>query len=203
VRYVGSIGDRTVILDVGENGRVRAVWVDGATHEVDWQPVGGSALLPGPEASAGHYSLLIGNHSYDVYVRAVASAASSLAAGGEQVFEVSVGGLVYEVRLEDERTRALAGLAGASHERGDMAIMAPMPGLVANVLAPVGQAVERGQTVVVLEAMKMENDLAAPRSGVVRAIHVVKGQTVNQGDVLAVVGDPMGATPLSAEEEEG
>lgn len=198
MRYVVSIGERKATLEVDEDGHLRAVTLDGAALEVDWQPVGGAALGAGPGALAGHYSLLIGNRSYEVYIRAVEGEAS----GGEWVFEVSIEGRPYIVHVEDERTRALAGLAGASHERGDAAIRAPMPGLVSNVMAAVGQSVDRGQTVVMLEAMKMENDLMAPRSGVVRAIHAVKGQAVNQGDVLAVIGDHEGAPLPPMDEEE-
>jgi biotin carboxyl carrier protein len=195
MRYVATIGERNAALELDENGHLRAVTLDGEALEVDWQPVGGDALRAGPGALAGHYSLLIGTRSYEVYVRAIGDEASD----GEQVFEVSVEGQPYVVHVEDERARALAGLAGASHERGEAAITAPMPGLVSNVLAAVGQSVERGQTVVVLEAMKMENDLMAPRAGVVRTIHAVKGQTVNQGDVLVVIGDPAGAPFPSAD----
>jgi biotin carboxyl carrier protein len=190
MRYVVSIGERKATLEIDENGHLRAVTLNGDALDVDWQPVGGGAL-------AGHYSLLIGSRSFDVYIRAVEGEAS----GGEQVFEVSIEGRPYVVHVEDERARVLAGLAGASHERGEAAIRAPMPGLVSNVMAAVGQSVDRGQTVVVLEAMKMENDLMAPRSGVVRAIHAVKGQTVNQGDVLAVIGDPEGTPPREDDDE--
>jgi biotin carboxyl carrier protein len=199
MRYSVSSGARTAKVEVEENGPTRTVTLDDQTLTVDWQPVGGAMLRAGPGASAGHYSLLIGNRSFEVFVRALEGAAE----GGAQTFEVTIAGRPYVVQLEDERARALAGLAGAGHERGEMAIHAPMPGLVANVLAKVGQTVERGQTVVVLEAMKMENDLMAPRSGVVHAVPVTPGQTVSQGDVLAVVGDPEGApSPADGDEEE-
>jgi glutaconyl-CoA decarboxylase len=62
-----------------------------------------------------------------------------------------------------------------------------MPGLVISVPVETGAAVTRGQTVIVLEAMKMENDLAAPRSGIIKEIKVNQGQTVNQGDILVII----------------
>jgi biotin carboxyl carrier protein len=65
----------------------------------------------------------------------------------------------------------------------------------------VGDEVHRGQTIVVLEAMKMENDLTTPRSGQVRTIRVAKGQTVSQDDVLATIGDPLGTPALEEVEE--
>lgn len=62
-----------------------------------------------------------------------------------------------------------------------------MPGLVIGVPIEPGATVTRGQTVIVLEAMKMENDLAAPRSGIIKEIKVNQGQTVNQGDILVTI----------------
>jgi len=62
-----------------------------------------------------------------------------------------------------------------------------MPGLVLGIPHEVGTSVTRGQTVIVLEAMKMENDLASPIAGTIEEVHVSKGQTVNQGDVLVVI----------------
>jgi len=62
-----------------------------------------------------------------------------------------------------------------------------MPGLVLNITKAAGETVARGETVVVLEAMKMENDLSTPHAGTVKEVLVSKGQTVNQGDVLVVV----------------
>ncbi|HEU5368134.1 MAG TPA: acetyl-CoA carboxylase biotin carboxyl carrier protein subunit, partial [Ktedonobacterales bacterium] len=93
------------------------------------------------------------------------------------------------VRLEDERERALASLTGSSHDGGDATVKAPMPGLVVNIPVAVGDAVQRGQTVAVLEAMKMENDLAAPRNGVIKEVKAAKGQAVNQGQPLVIVGE--------------
>jgi multidrug efflux pump subunit AcrA (membrane-fusion protein) len=58
----------------------------------------------------------------------------------------------------------------------------------------------RGQAIVVLEAMKMENDLTTPRAGVVKSVSVAKGQTVNQGDTLAIIGDPDGDRAEDAED---
>jgi biotin carboxyl carrier protein len=63
-----------------------------------------------------------------------------------------------------------------------------MPGLVVGVPAKVGEPVKMGQGVVILEAMKMENEIRAPRDGVVKAVRVAPGQAVEQGQVLAVIG---------------
>src|SRR5579885_3623028 len=188
MRYRALVGDRQVSVATSDNGHERAIQLEGRDLRVDWRAVGDSASGT-QEASATQYSVLIGGHSYEVYVRRVREEAAG--EDGGVVFEVMIGGRPFLVSVEDERTQALASLAGG-HGSGDAAIRAPMPGLVSNVLAEEGASVERGQALVVLEAMKMENDLAAPRAGVVKSIRVSKGQTVNQGDVLAVVGNPPG-----------
>ena len=73
---------------------------------------------------------------------------------------------------------APAGAAGA------VAVTAPMPGKILGVKASAGQAVKRGQVLLILEAMKMENEIVAPQDGTVASINVNKGDTVNSGDVL-------------------
>jgi biotin carboxyl carrier protein len=187
MRYVGTIGDREITVDVEANGHLRKVVVDGVLGHADWQPL---ASTGGRVSGAGHYTLLLGTQSFDVHVALTAPAAL----GAAPTFEVTLAGQTFLVRLEDERLHALAGVAGATHEHGEAAITAPMPGLVTRIVAAVGERVERGQTVIVLEAMKMENDLGAPRSGIVYQLKVGQGDTVNQGQVLAVVGDAPGDT---------
>jgi biotin carboxyl carrier protein len=200
MRYVALIAGRTYMVEVAANGHTRSISLDDQTLTVDWQVVGGESLHAGATAEepANHLSLLIGDRSYEAYVRALPPESSETV---DRVVEVMIGGIPYTVTVRDERSQALASLASGSHLAGDALIRAPMPGLVANVLATEGAEVKRGQTVVVLEAMKMENDLTAPRPGLVKAIKVVKGQTVNQGDVLAIVGDPADAQPTVDDEE--
>lgn len=71
---------------------------------------------------------------------------------------------------------------------GEGDVTAPMPGTILDVKVNVGDAVTAGQTVLILEAMKMENEIAAPAAGTVKAIHVSKGAAVNPGDVLVSIG---------------
>lgn len=187
MRYVGTIGERQVTVDVEEDGHLREVAVDGVRERADWQPVGLASWQAG---GVGHFTLLLGAQSFEVHV--VRRAPAEL--GAAPTYEVTLAGVTHEVRLEDERLHALAAVAGTTHEHGEVAITAPMPGLVTQVVVAAGERVERGQTVIVLEAMKMENDLGAPRTGVVHRLNVAKGDTVNQGQVLAVVGDAPGET---------
>ena len=194
MRYIASLGDQRFSITVTENGQQRQIEIDDAASTVDWRRIGG-ALASG--TGAGRYSLLVNQRSYEVVVRRLEADEE-----GGQRYEVLIAGRPYIVRLEDERERALANLAGGAHESGDASVKAPMPGLVVNIPVALGDAVERGQTVAVLEAMKMENDLSSPRSGVVKEIKVSQGQAVNQGQPLVIVGDPAGAAKASEENGE-
>jgi len=200
MHYVATVGERTYTIGLQEDGHQREVTLGDNRLTVDWRSVGGAALSTGIDDrdEAGHYSLLLGAQSFDVFVQPVPADDED---GTSRVFEVYVRGQVYRVRLADERARTLASLAGGAHASGDANIRAPMPGLVSHVLVEEGAEVQRGQAVVVLEAMKMENDLPAPRAGVLKSLRVSKGQAVNQGDLLAVIGDPIGIPPSDEDDE--
>jgi biotin carboxyl carrier protein len=96
-----------------------------------------------------------------------------------------VGSRRYAVQLRDPR--ALRSRAGADDGTGPRKLLAPMPGKVVRVLVKEEGAVEAGQGVVVVEAMKMQNEIKSPKKGVVRRMVAAEGSNVNAGDVLAVV----------------
>lgn len=101
------------------------------------------------------------------------------------MWHLTLEGVRYDIRVVDERTRHIAGLTGAAGTRAGPAVLkAPMPGLVVRVLVIPGQAVEAGKGLVVLEAMKMENELRATTSGVVQRVVVSAGQPVEKGQPL-------------------
>jgi acetyl/propionyl-CoA carboxylase alpha subunit len=96
-----------------------------------------------------------------------------------------IDGWRFEVEALDERARAIRDLS-AMHATaaGPAPVIAPMPGLIVRVQVAVGDVVEAGQGVVVMEAMKMENELRAPASGVVKAVHASPGKAVEKGATL-------------------
>lgn len=99
---------------------------------------------------------------------------------------ISVGGHTYEVSIADPRSwrsrqMTLSGTAGPQR------LTASMPGKVVRILATVGAHVKAGQGIVVIEAMKMQNELRSPRDGKISAILVQQGKAVNAGEVVAVV----------------
>ncbi len=108
-----------------------------------------------------------------------------LEAGGQGRWAVMRRGERWEVEVVDERTRHIRTVTGsAGGRRGTPPLKAPMPGLVLRVLAVPGQAVSAGTGVVVLEAMKMENELRATVGSVVRTVRVQPGEVVEKGQVL-------------------
>ena len=98
----------------------------------------------------------------------------------------------YSIRIIDPK-RLRSTQSGSSHDHGSVDITAPMPGKVVRVLVSVGAKVKAGSAILVVEAMKMQNELRTPKTGIVVAVRAEPGATVNSGDVLAVSGlEPAG-----------
>ena len=107
-------------------------------------------------------------------------------AGSKNTFDVHLHGHSYEVTIVDPK-RLRSGQNSDRHHHGVAEIVAPMPGKVVRVHIEAGATVEKGAGVVVVEAMKMQNEMKSPRAGVVVSINVKPGDTVNAGDVMAVI----------------
>ena len=123
------------------------------------------------EAAVGTWSVIVDGRSFT---------AVQLGAG-----EVSVNGDVFRVEALDPRSRRGAQAAGL--QQGTQSIAAPMPGRVIRVLVEVGQQVDLGQGLVVVEAMKMQNEMKSPKAGRVAQVKTNDGATVLVGDVLIVI----------------
>ena len=100
-------------------------------------------------------------------------------------FDVSVGGYRFDVLALDERARAIRELSGAATQAsGPAHLVAPMPGMIIRLNVAQGDQVRAGQGLVVMEAMKMENELRASVAGVVRKVLVAPGSAVEKGALL-------------------
>ena len=109
-------------------------------------------------------------------------------ASGDE-YDVLIGSEMFHLTVQDEWTRRLANIQRKNLvETGELAVKAPMPGAVVAIEVEVGQEVKKGHGLVILSAMKMENEIKAPRSGTVKSIDVQAGQTVEQGRTLVVLG---------------
>ena len=105
-------------------------------------------------------------------------------------WQVGLAGARYDAGVVDERTQHIQRLTGgAVPHAGPAVLKAPMPGLVVRVLVAPGVQVESGQGLIVLEAMKMENELRAPAAGTVRSVSVIPGQAVEKGQALVEFGE--------------
>jgi biotin carboxyl carrier protein len=101
---------------------------------------------------------------------------------------VTLGSEAYLLRAEDERTHAARVLGGRKSSRDQSkAILSMMPGIVREVRVSVGDEVEAGQALLILEAMKMENEIRAVLAGKVKSVHVEADRTVNKGDPLVTL----------------
>ena len=128
----------------------------------------------------GVYSLLLEGESREVYVEPDPA--------NPHTWLVSLGRWRFSVQVQTDRERRLSKAAAQKVvQSGEITIKAPMPGLVKDVAVAVGADVTAGQRLVVLEAMKMENDIQAPRAGRVKAVQVKGGDTVDSGRVLVVL----------------
>ncbi|MEM7101603.1 MAG: biotin/lipoyl-containing protein [Bacteroidota bacterium] len=125
----------------------------------------------------GKFHLLIENRSYSAQI--IESDPSG------KILSVKVGQNVYQVKLEDENDQLIRkmGLSNLNTKKINQ-VKAPMPGLVLDILIEPGQSISKGDSLIILEAMKMENVLKAPSDGVVKAVLVDKGASVEKNTVL-------------------
>lgn len=160
MRYIVTIGGRAVTVQVTGDGVV----VNGRARP--------ATLIPVPHTPIRHLTL-DGRSATVALVR------------GDEGWTVGVRGETLAADVIDERTKALRDMTGKSGAPGSGgAVKAPMPGLVLRLEVAVGDTVTAGQGLVVLEAMKMENEIKAGVAGVVSAIRVAAGQAVDKGAVL-------------------
>jgi biotin carboxyl carrier protein len=130
------------------------------------------------ESSANNYLLLAGDRVFNCRVEGRPESGKSL--------DVIVGTTLYTVTLTDpKRLRGAATASGPADEAAR--IVAPMPGKIVRILVELGSHVEIGAGLIVVEAMKMQNEMKSPKSGTVVALNVQAGATVNGGDVLLIV----------------
>lgn len=137
---------------------------------IDGEAVGPVSYNTLVEVEPGVYSILVDGASYEVRVDAG---------------QVTVGNRRFDYQVDDPRQWKRSDDAAGG--QGRAAILAPMPGKIVRILAAVGDEVEAGQGIVVVEAMKMQNEMKAPRAGRVVAIQAKENDSVVAGAVLAII----------------
>jgi biotin carboxyl carrier protein len=161
MKYTTIINNKQFEIEIERDG---TVLVDGVRFEVDFLNLGGSL-----------YSVIQNTRSLELAIE-----------GNQADIEVSMAGRLYEAKVLDQRALLMAQRKG-SLTAGSGEILSPMPGLIVEVLVDMGDEVTQGDTVVILESMKMQNELKAPRDGKIQTISCESGQTVDKGTLLIII----------------
>jgi biotin carboxyl carrier protein len=164
MKYITSIENQEFTIEILDD---RKILFNGKEMSVDFESVSGGPV----------YSLLIDGKSYEAYIYPV-----------EGDWEILIEGRLYPVRVEDEREKRLrAASGGRVAESGEFLLKAPMPGLIVSVPVSEGQEVKKGDVLLILESMKMQNELKSPRDGIIGKIRVKAGESVEQRQKLLSV----------------
>jgi biotin carboxyl carrier protein len=164
MKLCAEIAEEKLDLEIKRDGDRVIGSIDGKPREFDVRQVDDAVYL-----------LFAGNRTYECRVED--------RPGGSDVY---VGGRLFQINIADPK-RLRSGYASGGHDGGPARIAAPMPGKVVRVLVEAGAQVETGDGLIVVEAMKMQNEMKSPKAGTVIQINAVPGVAVNAGDVLVVV----------------
>jgi biotin carboxyl carrier protein len=164
MRYVTLIGEREYVIEIVDE---RHIIVDGMPYQVDFDAISDQPV----------FSLLVDGNSYESYVYP-----------SEEGWQVLLHGTLYQAVVEDERERRLrAALGSRVADREEFHLRAPMPGLVVSIPVKEGEQVEKGDLLLILESMKMQNELKSPRPGTVSRVRVKTGDSVELRQTLLSV----------------
>lgn len=164
MKYVTTYEDREIVIEILDEHHVV---VDGVPYDVDFESVSGQPV----------HSLLVNSRSYEANVYP-----------SEDGWQVLLRGALYSFQVEDEREKRLrTSLGGRVGERGEYLLRSPMPGMVVSVPVEEGQQVSTGEVLVILESMKMQNELKSPRNGTIERVRVKAGDNVEQRETLLSV----------------
>ena len=164
--FIAKLGDQNYTVEIEEVGKsLYRVSVDG--NEI---------LVDGKKTGRSNYSLIINHRSFEVDVDIT-----------ETEYRVLVDGRNYHIDLVDERRRRVGGSQSGFQLEGRQNISVPMAGKVIAVLVNEGDHIEKGQGLVIVEAMKMENEVRSPIQAEVKEVKVKTGQAVEAGELLLIV----------------
>ncbi|MEI6289945.1 MAG: biotin/lipoyl-containing protein [Chloroflexota bacterium] len=156
MKYITTIDNKEYTVEIEDDKHIS---INGKKLDVDFESVSGQPV----------YSLLIDGKSHEGYVYP-----------DEKNWQVLIRGQLYEAIVEDEREKKLRTAAGGVSDDGEFHMKAPMPGLIISIPVNEGDIVQKGQVLMILESMKMQNELKSPKDGTVHRIRVKAGETVEQ-----------------------
>jgi biotin carboxyl carrier protein len=164
MQYITTIDEREFIVEILDEHHIK---INGVVFDIDLDQVGSQPV----------YSLIVDGQSYDTHVYQE-----------DDRWHVLIHGSLYTAKVEDERDKRLrASLGGGQAEQDEFLLRAPMPGMIVSIPVDEGQRVEKGDVLLVLESMKMQNELKSPRGGSVSRLRVKAGDRVEQKETLLSV----------------
>ena len=164
MKYVTTISDQEFEVEILDE---RRIVINGEEYVIDFDELSDQPI----------YSLLVDGKSYEAFVYP-----------SEESWHVLMHGRFYPAVVEDERERRLKAATGTPMPGGvEFHLKAPMPGIVVDTPVEDGQAVKTGDVLLILESMKMQNELKSPRDGVVTRVRVEPGDSVEQHETLLSV----------------
>lgn len=164
MRYITTIGEREFLIEIIDESHIQ---LDGKVYQVDFDQIAGQPV----------YTMLLEGSSYESFVYESSDG-----------WQILLQGRSYQAQVVDEREKRLrAAMDSHLGERAEFHLKAPMPGLVVSIPVEDGQVVQKGDVLLLLESMKMQNELKSPRQGVVSRIRVHPGERVEQQQTLLSV----------------
>jgi biotin carboxyl carrier protein len=163
MKYIAEVDELEFPVEILDDHHIR---FGGEVLEADFSAVSGQSL----------YSLILNGESYEGYVYP-----------DEESWQVLLIGREYRVRVLDEREKRLHSLTQTTPQEGEYVLKAPMPGSIAAVLVEEGQRVQAGQILLILESMKMQNEMRTPHPGIITKMRVKENDVVEQKQVLLTV----------------
>ncbi len=165
MKYITTVDGVEFIVEILNDNQVS---VNGTVYDIDFEEVSGQMI----------FSLIVDGRSYEINVSEI-----------DNQWHILIKGKLYTAEVIDEREkRLLEAGSELAMSRNEFVLEAPMPGLVVKVPVKMGKKVESGDVLVILESMKMQNELRAPRDGTVTQIDVKAGDNVEKRDVMIVLG---------------
>lgn len=165
MKYMTFVNGKEYVIDID---RENEILVNGEPHTIDFHNLSARGLV----------SLLLNNHSYEGVVEENTG----------DMWDVLLRGELYEIKVQDERAYRLAKMRGVlAEDSSEAVIKSPMPGIIVAVPAIVGEPIKKGDTVIILESMKMENELKSPIDGMLTKVMVEAGDSVEKGLKMAVI----------------
>ncbi len=164
MKYITTVDGKEFEVEIVDDKHVR---IGERLLTVDFESVSGQPV----------FSVIIDGKSYESFI-----------SESDEGWQVLMRGKQYQITVEDEREKRLRAAAGGGvAEGGEFNLKAPMPGLVVAIPVAEGQEIKKGQVLIILESMKMQNELKSPKDGIVERIRVKAGESVEQKQALLSV----------------